>query len=165
MPFTPNFYHFQIHDLGKVRGWVSTGFWFLYHQSWSLPCGGLWCRANGQSWCLECGCPGPLAPIQHSVMAWVITHQPSHVVKGSVARCANLPTQVLAPVSVNMASLTLPKFRPSPRDHLHRRGQLSLGPLLPLWWGHSWHVIAYLPPLALSRHEVMEAYLLFLWLE
>ena len=54
-------------------------------------------------------------------MDWVITGQPSHIVKGSAARCADLPTQVPALVSVNVVSLTLPKLRPSPRDYLPQK--------------------------------------------
>ena len=65
-----------------------------------------------------CGCPGPLASIQHLVIAWAITCQTSCMVKGLAAKCANLPTQVPTHVSVNVASLTSPKLRPSPRDHL-----------------------------------------------
>ena len=40
------------------------------------------CRVNG----CEHGCPGPITSIQCYVMAWVIVHQPSCKVKGSVAR-------------------------------------------------------------------------------
>ena len=52
----------------------------------------------------ECGFPGPLAPIWHSVIAWAITHQLSHKVKELAARCANLPTHVPAPVSIHAVS-------------------------------------------------------------
>ena len=52
------------------------------------------------------------------VMAWAITCWPSPIFKGSMARCADLPTHVPAPMSINAASLTSPKLRPSPRDHL-----------------------------------------------
>ena len=122
-------------------GWGCVGPWFLQCQSWSWPLCGLqgngwwsklaspecsfqrespeWWDLNGwgvNGW--ECGHPGPLATIWHSVMAWAITHQPSCMVKGLAERYANLSTQVLAPVRVNMASLASPKLRPSPRDHL-----------------------------------------------
>ena len=96
---------------------------------------------NGQSQCLWCILPmgthlhdriwklrgvigwehghlGPLTSIQHSVTAWAITYWPSWMDKGLAARCADLPSQVPAPVSVKAASLTLPKLRPSPREHL-----------------------------------------------
>ena len=71
----------------------------------------------------------PLASNWHSVMAWVITHQPSCMVKGSVARYANLAMQVLAPVSVNAVSLTLPKLRPSPNDCLPQKRTAWPGPI------------------------------------
>ena len=45
---------------------------------------------------------------------------------------ACLPTQLLAPDSVNMVSLILPKLSPYPRDSLCRRGWPNWGLSLPL---------------------------------
>ena len=67
-----------------------------------------------------------LAPIQCSVMAWAVTCQPSCMVKGLAARCANLSTQVPAPVSVHVVSLTSSKLRPSSQGPcFHSKEQLS----------------------------------------
>ena len=77
-------------------------------------------------------------------MAWAITCWPSGRVKGSVARCANLPTQVPTLVRVNAASLTSPKLRTSPRDCLPWKSTAFSG-LSPLsLWGLSCHGRAYL---------------------
>ena len=105
------------HLQSTILGGESSGWWNL--NGWGVD-----------RW--EHGHPGPLASIQHSVMAWAIAHWPPCIVKGSAARYASLPTQVPASVSINMASLTLPKLRPSPNDS-HKRGQPNLGPSLWVW--------------------------------
>ena len=122
---------------GEGEGDWGSSFVIIHNPCLVMACGE---RANGQSQCLiyfsqgdsspwenlngwgvvgwECRCPGPLAPIWHLVMAWAITHWPSHMGKGSVAMCADLPTHVPGTVSINAVSLTSPKLRPSPRDCL-----------------------------------------------
>ena len=88
----------------------------------SLPfCWGLsWLQKlndGNTGWC-EQGCPGPLAFMHCSVMAWVINCQPSHRLITLVLSWACLPLQLMAPNSVNMASHASPKLSPSPRDCL-----------------------------------------------
>ena len=105
--------------LSVVCGAIVNG-WKLASLGWSFQeeSPGQWnLHGCGVDRC-ERGHPGPLASIWHSVMAWAMVHQPSCIVKGLVARYAGLPTQVPTPVSVNPASLTLPRLRPSPNDSL-----------------------------------------------
>ena len=122
-------------------GYGGISLWSLLCWLWSRPLCSLWgnggwskltspgCSFWGESpvwWNLngcgvdrcERGCLGPLASIRCSVMAWAMVHRPSCIVQGSVARYAGLPTQAPMPVSVNVASLTSPRLRPSPNDHL-----------------------------------------------
>ena len=122
-------------------GWGGISLWSLWCQSQSWPlCSlqgdGWWSKLASLGWSFwgespgwwnvnswgvngwECGCPGPLTSIWHSVMALAIAHWPSCIVKGSAARYAGLLPQVPTPVSVNVVSLTLLKVRPSPNDCL-----------------------------------------------
>ena len=66
---------------------------------------------------IEQGHPGPLGSMHHLVMVWVINCQPSSRLTWLTLSWACLPTQLMAPDSVNMASHTSPKLNPS-RDCL-----------------------------------------------
>ena len=76
----------------------------------------------------EWGCPGPLASMHHLVMAWVINCWSSHKLTTLVLSWAYLPTQLMAPDSMNMASHASPKLSPSPRDHLPQNRMAQPGP-------------------------------------
>ena len=52
----------------------------------------------------------------HSVMVWTINCQPSPRVSWLVLSWSCLPTQLMAPDSVNMVSHASPKLSPSPND-------------------------------------------------
>ena len=74
---------------------------------------------------------GPLGSMCPSVMAWAISHWPPPRLASLALSWAGLPTQVMAPDNVNVASRTLPRLSPSPNDHHHRTGWSDLG--LSLW--------------------------------
>ena len=89
---------------------------------WTLSsCGDpswLWKLNGSDAGGCEWGCPGPLALMHHSVMALAINCQPSHRLNMLALSWACLPTQLMAPNSVNMASCASPRLIPSPRDCL-----------------------------------------------
>ena len=62
---------------------------------------------------MEQGWPGPLGLMCPSVMVWVINHWPSPRLTGLVLSWACLPTQLMAPDSVNAVSHTSPDLSPS----------------------------------------------------
>ena len=72
---------------------------------WKLNC----VDAGGMEW----GQPGPLGSICPSVMAWVINCWPSPRLTGLALSWACLPTQMMVPDKVNVASHTSPKLSPS----------------------------------------------------
>ena len=57
---------------------------------------------------------GPLGSMYHSVIAWAINCHPSPKVTTLALSWACLPTQLMAPDSMNMASHTSPRLSPSP---------------------------------------------------
>ena len=65
---------------------------------------------------MEQGHLGPLGSMHCLVMAWLINHQPLSRLTGMALSWACLPTQLMAPDSMNAASHTSPKLSPSPKD-------------------------------------------------
>ena len=61
--------------------------------------------------------PGPLGLMHPLVMAWAINCRPSPMLTGLVMSLACLPTQLVAPNSMNMMSHTSPRLSTSPNDH------------------------------------------------
>ena len=87
---------------------------------------------------------GPLGLMHNSVMAWVINHQPSPRLTGFAMSWSCLPTQPMAPDSVNVASHALPKLSP-PKIAAHRTGWPCLGQSLLLQLGWICHPRSCLP--------------------
>ena len=75
------------------------------------------------------GHPGPLASVHHSLMACAIICWPSHRLNALALSWACLPTQFMAPDSVNMVSWASPNLRPSPRDCLSYNRMAWPGPV------------------------------------
>ena len=63
---------------------------------------------------MELRCPGPPGLMCPSVMAWEINHQPSPRLTRLVLSLACLPTQLMAPDSMNLVSHTSLRLNPSP---------------------------------------------------
>ena len=79
-------------------------------MSWLQKLNGLDAGIMDQGW------PGPLGLMCPLVMAWVINHLPLPRLMGLVLICAYLPTHAIIPDNINVASLTSPKFSPSPNE-------------------------------------------------
>ena len=84
------------------------------HENWS------WLQNlnGGHAGRMELGHPDPLCLMHPFVMVWAINHHPSPRLTRLTLSWACLPTQPMAPNSINMASHSLPKLSPSPKDHL-----------------------------------------------
>ena len=112
---------------------------------------------------MEHGCPGPLGSMCLLVMAWATNHQPSPRLTGLVLSWTFLPTQLMAPNNVNMASHTLPKVSPSLMIAACRTGLPGQGLLLLPVLGQICHLRPRLLQLAPARHEGMVVSLPHLW--
>ena len=77
-------------------------------QSW------LWKLNSVDAGEIEWGWPAPLGLMCPSVMAWEVSCWPSLRLAGLALSWTCLPTQLMAPDSVNTASHALPKLRPFP---------------------------------------------------
>ena len=127
-------------------------------------------RLNYKNWTvlntggMEQGQPGPLCLICPSVMAWAIYHWPSPRLNSLALSWACLPTQPMAPDSVNTASHASPKLGPSPNDHLPiEQNQPCLGQSLWLLSGQICHLEPCLPWWAPAAHEEVVVSLPHLW--
>ena len=98
-------------SLGTSHHSATTGM-FPGHEdkSWLWKLNGV--EVGGIKW----GWPGSLGSICPSVMAWGISYQPSPRFAGLALSWACLPTQLMAPDSINVESCTSPKVSPSPND-------------------------------------------------
>ena len=134
-----------------LRGWWGNSWWSelasLGVSFWGESL--CWSNLNG---CgvdrFTCGCPGPLTFIWDLVMARTISHQPSWILKGSVASAHPSKHECSIPGLTWTQAL--------PKECLPKKGLPYLGPLPWLWWGLFWHSIAYPPLKALSRHGTVE---------
>ena len=79
-------------------------------ESWLQKLNGF--DAGGMEW----GWPGPLGSMCPSVLAWMINYQPLPRLTGLALSWACLPTQLMVPDKVNVASHALPKLSPSPNN-------------------------------------------------
>ena len=99
-------------SLGTFHHSATTGM-FAGHgdESWLQKLNGV--EAGGIEW----GQLGPLGSMCPSVMAWVISCQPSPRLASLALSWAGLLTQVMAPDNINTVSHTSPRLSPSPNDH------------------------------------------------